>query len=223
MTDIWVVNCMEHVFPGMWQRWFRSQCVAVGWPPEDGFRSDDSSKPWVTARNALARMQVGDRVAVALRNRRIGRIGEITGKAVSDDEWNPFVPPGPGYPHGEMGRRIRVRWNLLTGPSDFDLVVQLPRELGLFGRQTVFQKMVRFEDLVYSPAKSDIEQLRGYMKRFKSETGQACRGILVHAGAPKLSPDVEKEALSAPVVEVVNYVVDVNFTRSVGIIRVKSK
>ena len=33
MTNIWIVNCMKHKVSGMWQRWFRNQCVAVGWPP----------------------------------------------------------------------------------------------------------------------------------------------------------------------------------------------
>ena len=32
MTNIWIVNCMKHKVSGMWQRWFRNQCVAVGWP-----------------------------------------------------------------------------------------------------------------------------------------------------------------------------------------------
>jgi len=28
---LWKNNCMEDRYPGMWQRWYRHQCVAVGW------------------------------------------------------------------------------------------------------------------------------------------------------------------------------------------------
>ena len=236
-------------------------------------------------------MQVGDRVAVVLRDRRVGRIGEITGKEVRDDEWNPLVPVGPGLEHGEMGRRIHVRWDLVTGPSDFDLVVQLPSEMGIYGPQTAFQKFIPFDDVVremnnpanwvspgwkfwyehairdyaatfpnrledgllphpnmkvtemtfqdgrradvmlvdryertviveckqHSPSKIDIDQLRGYMKLYEDKYGETPRGILVHAGASKLSPDIEREALGDPGVEVVSYVLDVKFIRSVAI------
>ena len=40
LVPIWIVNCMENKYPGMWQRWFRNQCVAVGWPPGYGYRFD---------------------------------------------------------------------------------------------------------------------------------------------------------------------------------------
>ena len=153
LVPIWIVNCVENEYPGMWHRWFRHQCVAVGWPPGYGYRFDgDHATPpeseLTRASRALSRMQVGDRVVVALGDRRVGRIGEITGKAVTDDEWDPLVSPGPGLPEGEMGRRIRVRWDLLTGPSDFDLVVQLPCELQVFGRSAISRKDVRLRAVV---------------------------------------------------------------------------
>ena len=46
LVPIWIVNCMENKYPGMWQRWFRNQCVAVGWPPGYGYRFDgESARP----------------------------------------------------------------------------------------------------------------------------------------------------------------------------------
>ena len=75
---------------------------------------------------AIKEMAVGDYVVVALRDSRVGRIGQITGKAIGDDAWDPLVPRSPVMPDGEMGRRILVRWELTTGPDNQDLVVQLP-------------------------------------------------------------------------------------------------
>lgn len=120
---------MEDVFPGMWQRWFRNQCVAVGWPAKWGYKLNGRTKGgrgWLVARKAIKDMSIGDLVAVALRGHRIGRLGEITGKAIEDSQWDPLVPPGPGIEDGEMGRRLLVRWDLTTGPEDPDLVVRLP-------------------------------------------------------------------------------------------------
>src|SRR6266702_2400544 len=34
---LWKINCMEPSYPGMWQRWFKHQCVAVGWYSGWGF------------------------------------------------------------------------------------------------------------------------------------------------------------------------------------------
>ena len=295
LTPIWIVNCMEYEYPGMWQRWFRNQCVAIGWPPKGGYRLDDprGDRAWDRVRSALHQMEIGDRVVVALRDRRVGRIGEVTGMEVGDDEWNPLVPVGPELEYGEMGRRIHVRWDLITGPSDFDLVVQLPSEMRIFSRPTISRKFVPFDDVVremnnpanwispggrfrresalrdyvatfsdrledgllphpnmrvvemtfqdrkradvmlmdrcertviveckqHSPSISDIAQLRGYMTQYKEQYGYGTepRGILVHAGAPKLSPDIEEEASRCPVVEIVSYVLDVKFSRSVAI------
>ncbi len=293
MANLWVVNCQENDYPGMWQRWFINQCVAVGWPPGWGYQLDvqHANRDWNTARKALLRMKIGDRVAVALRKLRVGRIGEITGKAVRDDEWNPLVPVGTDIEYGEMGRRILVRWDLTTGPENFDLVVRLPRELNVYSISAVSSRSVSFEDVVnemnnpsnwislrgqfqyekalsdyianypnrledglfphpnmrvrelvftdrrradvllmdknqrpvvveckqHSPSIHDIQQLRGYMDRLTAETDETPRGILVHAGAPKLSPEVETAAMQEPCVEVVSYVLDVRFTRSASL------
>lgn len=129
MKKLWKIACQEDVYPGMWQRWFKNQCVAVGWASMWGYKLNGPTKGgkgWITARNAIKEMAIGDMVIVALRSHRIGRLGEITGKAIEDNEWNPLVPKGPKLPDGEMGRRIFVRWELTTGPYDTDLVVKLP-------------------------------------------------------------------------------------------------
>ena len=80
-----------------------------------------------------------------------------------------------------------------------------------------YERTVIVECKQHSPSKIDIDQLRGYKKLYEDKYGETPRGILVHAGASKLSPDIEREALGDPVVEVVSYVLDVKFIRSVAI------
>jgi hypothetical protein len=129
MVKLWKVTCQENVYPGMWQRWFKNQCVAVGWAAAWGYKLSgptEGGQGWSTARNAIQKMKVGDYVIVALRGNKVGRLGVITSKAIEDDEWDPLVPIGPGLPDGEMGRRILVRWDLTVGPDNQDLIVQLP-------------------------------------------------------------------------------------------------
>ena len=134
MSTLWRIYCMEDEYPGMWQRWFKEQCVAVDFAsqwnyPLDGEIDGDSPQAWTRVRNAINNMAIGDYIVVALGNNRVGRIGQITDKAIGDREWNPLVPPNPaidGMQYGAMGRRILVRWELTTGPDNQDLVVQLP-------------------------------------------------------------------------------------------------
>ena len=129
MSTLWKITCKEDIYPGMWQRWFKNQCVAVGWASHWGYKLNgdtEGGKGWSTARNAIKDIEIGDYVVVALRGHRVGRIGQVTGKAIGDDDWNPLVPPSPDMPDGEMGRRIFVRWELTTGPDNQDLVIQLP-------------------------------------------------------------------------------------------------
>jgi hypothetical protein len=122
---------MEHRYPGMWQRCYRHQCAGVGWHanwgyPLRGRSSGEHAGGWERARSALLEMAAGDRIVVSLQGHRVGRIGEVTGKAIEDNEWDPLVPPSRDLPEGEMGRRIFVRWDLMTGPDDRELVVALP-------------------------------------------------------------------------------------------------
>ena len=131
MPTLWKIACKEDVYPGMWQRWFKNQCAAVGWAGKWGFKLNgptEGGRGWSVARNALNEIAPGDLVVVALQEHRIGRIGEVTGKAIGDDQWEPLVPRGPQLPDGEMGRRILLRWDLTTGPDDRDLVIQIPPE-----------------------------------------------------------------------------------------------
>lgn len=131
MPKIWKINCMEKHYPGMWQRWFKSQCVAVGWASVWGYKLNGPTKGgrgWSQARRAIKEMEVGDYIIVALHGNKVGRLGEITGKAIEDDNWSPFVPPSKDLTDGEMGRRIFVRWDLTVGSDDHDMIVQLPDE-----------------------------------------------------------------------------------------------
>src|SRR5439155_24467162 len=105
---LWKFYCMEDAYPGMWPRWFLNQCVGVGWYSGWGCSLDGNSDSpnWSRARNALKRIKVGDHIIVSLKNQRVGRVGEVTGKAVGDSDWNPLVPRTASMPGGEMGRRI---------------------------------------------------------------------------------------------------------------------
>lgn len=290
---LWKVTCMEGEFPGMWQRWFRNQAVGIGWPPQDGHRLNETTtgnSGWSRARNALKDIQPGDLIVVALSGHRVGRIGYVTGKAVEDHEWSPLVPQARDYPHGEMGRRILVRWDLMVGPDNRDMVVQLPEgsrfnsgelrstlsrvtsvttadllaamndqsnwvgllthfdyERALSGyiaayphrledgmlphpnekiRERVFGDNTRSDVLLTdrngcavvveckqgTPTLENLRQLSGYMRHLSRETGSKVRGILVHGGAKKLSQKVASEANTLPNVEIVQYVLNVDFT-----------
>ena len=132
---LWKIACKEDWFPGMWQRWFKHQCAAVGWAAEWGFKLRGRTKGghgWTRARRLIAEeIKPGDHIVVSLRGHRIGRIGEVTKLAVEDKEWDPLVPPSKDNRVGEMGRRIFLRWELETGPDDRKLVVALPKDAQL--------------------------------------------------------------------------------------------
>ncbi|HXP29967.1 MAG TPA: hypothetical protein VN832_02675 [Stellaceae bacterium] len=129
---LWKINCMEDEYPGMWQRWFLHQCVAVGWHSDWGYplsgpiEATEGATGWSWARNALQKIRDRDLIVVALKHHRVGRLGEVTGKAISDEDWNPLVPRSSIAPQGEMGRRIYVRWDMTIGPDDREMVISLP-------------------------------------------------------------------------------------------------
>lgn len=290
---LWKVNCMENRFPGMWQRWYRHQCVGIGWPPKDGYQFDgqiDGRTGWGKARKALATIEVGDEIIVALQGNRVGRVGTVTGKSVEDNQWDELVPCSTDFPWGEMGRRILVRWDLTVGPDDRDLVVTLPSDVQLSSgelrptiarirsrsknelikamndeanwvgllthfdyeralsgyiaayphrledgllphpnervRERIFDDRSRLDVLLTdrnnvpvvveckqgSPTVEHLVQIRNYMERLRKETRKPVRGILVHGGARKLPRDVAAAARKKPRVEIVQYILDVNFS-----------
>jgi len=294
---LWKMNCEEHKYPGMWQRWYKHQCVAVGWWSGWGYRlvgrsSGKHEAGWRRARGALQAIAEGDYVAVALRGHKIGRLGQVTGKAIEDADWDPLVPPSRGLPKGEMGRRVFVRWDMTVGPDDREMVIRLPDgarfssgelrptvseirsislarltdamndpanwvgllthfdyERALSGyiaayphrledgllphpnervRERVFTDGTRSDVLLLDrnempvvveckqgqPTRSDVKQLRHYLRRLRKETGKNPRGILVHGGARKLRGDVKAAASTTPRIECVQYKLDVEFARS---------
>lgn len=291
---LWKVSCLEGEYPGMWQRWFRHQCVGIGWPPADGYHLDGPSvggQGWNRARKALKSVAVGDDVIVTLRGHRVGRLGTVTDIAIEDDQWDPLVPSSRALQSGEMGRRLLVRWDLTVGPDSRDMVVALPPEVQLTSgelrptisqvrsrskkeldeamndgsnwiglvthfhyetalsgyiaayphrledgllphpdkrvRERIFDDRSRLDVLLTdrsnvpviveckqgSPTIDHLKQIRNYMKRLHKETRIPPRGILVHGGARKLPRDVAAAALRKPEVEIVQYILDVNFAR----------
>jgi hypothetical protein len=120
---------MEDDFPGLWQQWYRHQCVAVGFAPYRGLKLHGKTKDyggWRRARARLLKIAVGDFVVVALKGNRVSRLGQVTEIHIEDDEWDPLVPVSKDNPTGQMGRRVYVRWDLTCGPDDRELVVALP-------------------------------------------------------------------------------------------------
>ena len=124
---IWKFFCREYRHPGLWQSWFHNSCVAVGWPPDEFSLHANGPMNWNHARNCLNAIEVGHQIVVHLPGRRFGRVGAVTGTAIEDHEWNPFVPPQEHPDLGEIGRRVFVRWDL-AGPDDPGQVVHVPHE-----------------------------------------------------------------------------------------------
>src|ERR1700691_2452123 len=93
---LWKFFCEEASYPGMWQRWFLNQCVGVGWGriygPQYSLDGETNDHGWNKVRNALKRIEIGDQIVVALKDRRLGRIGDVIDKQIDDDQWNPLVP-----------------------------------------------------------------------------------------------------------------------------------
>jgi hypothetical protein len=115
----WKVYCEENEFPGLWPRWYKNQCVAIGWPAGKGHTLEGKTKDhgWGVARSALKLVEPGDMIIVQLKDNRVGRVGEVVRKEIGDDQWNPTVPLSKDHRFGGKGRRILVRWNLNIGVS----------------------------------------------------------------------------------------------------------
>jgi hypothetical protein len=165
---------MEQKYPGLWQRWFKHQCVAVGWYAKWGFRLDGKTKydrGWAVTRNALKQIQKDDWIVVQLKNHRVGRIGQVVSKEIEDDQWSPLVPPTRVDRDGEMGRRINLRWDLNVGPFDPDMVVKLPESKRLSSgsvRQTIAKiDRATFESM--RDAMDDEFNWRNLLSKFRYE------------------------------------------------------
>jgi hypothetical protein len=137
---LWKITCMEKDHPGLWQLWFKHQCVTVGYSVETGFRIEGGKKrhDWIVARNALEEIRSKDLIIASLPGCRIGRIGRVLEKKFSDEDWNPLIPGDVERKEGYMGRRIFVHWEMERAPDSPDLVVQLPAGVNM-GRGTLTQ------------------------------------------------------------------------------------
>jgi hypothetical protein len=148
---------MEKENPGLWRRWFKHQCVTVGYSPEMGFQIMGGKRPrdWIVARNALREIQTDDVIVAALPGRRVGRIGKVLDKKFKDEDLDPLVPGDSKWKKGYMGRRIFVHWELERAPDSPDQVVQLPEGVSL-GRGTMHRikhhKVEWFRDVIAEPA-----------------------------------------------------------------------
>src|SRR5467141_2486642 len=73
LMNYWKVFCMEKEYPGLWQRCFKNQCVAVGWSPKRGnkmYGTIKDNRGWTATRNSLKQIQAGDWIMVQLKNHR---------------------------------------------------------------------------------------------------------------------------------------------------------
>ena len=64
------------------------------------------------------------------------------------------------------------------------------------------------------PSVENVRQLQHYLKQFQRAERQKVRGILVHGGAQKLRSDVRRAAGMKPAIELVQFSVGVDFSRS---------
>lgn len=118
MSTCWKVFCEEKEFPGLWPRWFKYQCVAVGWSEKKGFTLEGKAQDqsWAKARNALKRVKQGDLILAQLKDSRVARIGEVVRAEIRDDQWNPTVPPSKEKPGGGRDGASRCAGTLRSVP-----------------------------------------------------------------------------------------------------------
>jgi hypothetical protein len=286
---------MENIYPGLWRRWFKSQCVAVGWCANWGFPLEGAhsgGNRWSRARNAIKAISEGDLIVVSMKDNRVSRVGEVINKRITDEEWDPLVPKSKSEEDGEMGRRINVRWRLDIGPEEYGFVVKLPEDcrftigelrptvseiksinidnlfdamnnqynwVKIYGhyanersisdyianypylledgltqypsakvREKIFDDRTRLDVLLIdkndipviveckqqNPSIDNINQLLHYMEKLEQETDKVSRGIIVHGGSSKLTPEVKQTINSLNNIEIVSYRANIEFMRS---------
>ena len=141
VPSYWIVICPEpSVRGGVWLRWYRESCVAIGWyPPNWSFegRSEDADTGgWSFARNRLKEIRVGDKIIPFLLKWRIGPVGTVKEIKVKDTDWNPTVEKGDYGEESEaaLGRRILVTWEQAGMPPD-GMIAPVPPAQRPGGRQ----------------------------------------------------------------------------------------
>lgn len=89
----WIVICPEpDVRGGVWARWYREKCVAVGWyPPDYCFEGQTDDPGWTYARNRLREIRPGDKIIPFLMKWRIGPVGTVVEVKAADAQWDPTV------------------------------------------------------------------------------------------------------------------------------------
>jgi hypothetical protein len=110
----WIVICPEpSIRGGLWARWYRENCVAVGWsPPSFYLEGEAADLGWAFARTRLKQVRPGDKVIPFLLKWRIGPVGTVKDVKAADADWSATVQAGHA-PWGEdedLGRRILVSW-----------------------------------------------------------------------------------------------------------------
>ncbi len=118
MPNRWIVTCPENHITcqlELWRIWQRENCVAIGWPPENGYRLEQPHHGWPEeVRSWVRQVQPGDTVIPFLMRHRLGIPGDVVRTAITDAQWQPTVPAAcldknpTGVP--ELGRRIIVEW-----------------------------------------------------------------------------------------------------------------
>jgi hypothetical protein len=119
----WIIVCPQrYVLGGVWERWYRENCVAVGWPPPNwSLEVPAQDHNWNYARNRLNEIRPGDYIIPCLLEWRIGPVGTVREVRVADSQWNATVDQGaylknPEEP--ELGRRILVTWETAGMPRN---------------------------------------------------------------------------------------------------------
>ncbi len=151
---------MEDDYPGLWQLWFKYQCVTDGHSPHEGWSMEggktkrERDRDWIVTRNALKEIKSEDLIVVALPRRRIGRIGRVLSTKINDKDWDELVPGDSDWKQGYMGRRIFVHWELESAPDSPDQVVQLPEgvSLGCGTLHRVHRPVERLREVIADPA-----------------------------------------------------------------------
>jgi hypothetical protein len=159
-TEHWAVICPERDAPGLWQKWLKENCVAIGWPPSRYHLTGPTNKSsWRLARERALQIKPGDTVVPYILPYKFGTPGRVLSVEIADEQWKPTVKKG-GYARNpdepELGRRIQVEW-LKSGPTP-DKVALVPLRMRTNGgevKQTIepitSSRYARFKNIFGNP------------------------------------------------------------------------